>query len=348
MAKIFAIVIVSLMIGVSLAQTPEDKWAQFKGRHGKLYKDKNEETRRKQKFLETDAKIEKNNREFAAGKKSFEMGHNQFSDMEEDEKESYLGLKEANNTRSARAVSTSTFTSYLSKKKHFIFKRTTSVTLPTSIDYTSKWNAPARDQGQCGSCWAFATVGAVEAALKLKKGVTVDLAEQKLVDCAADYYKDDGGCNGFYVSDTFDYVIAKSLPLESASPYSAKERTCTSFTKTTNTIKDFYRIEPNNEEALKEALVSIGPVAVCLHCSLDTFYNYKSGIWDGYSTSGQKCSEKCAHAVVLIGYGVEKGTNYYLVRNSWGTKWGMAGYFKIRATGSNLCGVAKDNYVPIV
>ena len=79
------------------------------------------------------------------------------------------------------------------------------------------------------------------------------------------------------------------------------KKTCTSFTKTANTIKDFYRIEPNNEEALKEALVSIGPVAVCLHCSLDTFYNYKSGIWDGYSSSGQKCSEKCAHAVVLIG-----------------------------------------------
>ena len=61
------------------------------------------------------------------------MGHNQFSDMEDSEKESYLGLKEANNTRSERAVSTSTFTSYLSKKKHFIFKRTTSVKLPDSV-----------------------------------------------------------------------------------------------------------------------------------------------------------------------------------------------------------------------
>ena len=119
------------------------------------------------------------------------------------------------------------------------------------------------------------------------------------------------------------------------------KKPCTSFTKTTNTIKDFYQIEENNEEALKEALFSIGPVAVCLHCSFDSFYNYKSGIWDGYSTSGEKCSNKCAHAVVMIGifcfiyfillidlklsayfikgYGVEKGTKYYLVRNSWGT-----------------------------
>ena len=79
------------------------------------------------------------------------------------------------------------------------------------------------------------------------------------------------------------------------------KRTRTSFTKTTNTIKDFYKIEPNDEEAQMEALVSIGPVAVCFDCDADTFYNYKSGIWDGYSTSGQKCREKCAHAVVLIG-----------------------------------------------
>ena len=72
------------------------------------------------------------------------------------------------------------------------------------------------------SCWAFATVGAIEAALKIKKNITVDLSEQKLVDCAADYYNDRGGCSGFIVSDTFDYVVDKSLPLESASPYAAR------------------------------------------------------------------------------------------------------------------------------
>ena len=80
------------------------------------------------------------------------------------------------------------------------------------------------------------------------------------------------------------------------------KNTCTSFSKSsTNTIKDFYRIERDDEEALKEALVTIGPVAICMFVSFDTFYNYKSGIWDGYSASGQKCTDKCEHAVVLIG-----------------------------------------------
>ena len=79
------------------------------------------------------------------------------------------------------------------------------------------------------------------------------------------------------------------------------KRTCTSFKKNPYTIKDFYKIEPNDEEAMMEALVSMGPVAVCFDCSYDTFYNYKSGIWDGFSSSGRKCTEKCKHAVVLIG-----------------------------------------------
>ena len=110
------------------------------------------------------------------------------------------------------------------------------------------------------------------------------------------------------------------------------KKTCTSFTKTTNTIKDFYQIEANNEEALKEALVTIGPVAICLFVSFDTFYNYKSGIWDGYSTSGQKCSAKCEHAVVLM------GIYFYFILFVWLIKSNWHIFFKVMAlrTESNI------------
>jgi len=89
---------------------------------------------RKAKFLETDAKIEKHNKEFASGKKSYELGHNQFSDMDEDEKKSYLGLVDSSKQeRSTRSVSSSIYTSYMKRVNHFVFTRNSSVTLPTSI-----------------------------------------------------------------------------------------------------------------------------------------------------------------------------------------------------------------------
>ena len=79
------------------------------------------------------------------------------------------------------------------------------------------------------------------------------------------------------------------------------KKPCSTFTKTTYTLKDYYHIDVNSEDAMKEALTTIGPVSVCLYASVDTFYNYKSGVWDGKSTPGVQCPTSCNHAVLLIG-----------------------------------------------
>ena len=79
------------------------------------------------------------------------------------------------------------------------------------------------------------------------------------------------------------------------------KKPCSTFTKTTYTLKDYYHIDVNSEDAMKEALTTIGPVSVCLYASVDTFYNYKSGVWDGKSTTGVQCPTSCNHAVLLIG-----------------------------------------------
>ena len=99
---------------------------------------------------------------------------------------------------------------------------------------------------------------------------------------------------------------------------------------------------------MKEALVTYGPVSICLDVSPNTFSSYKSGIWDGMSTTGTQCTTTINHAMVLVGYGRENGVNYWLIRNSWGTWWGEKGYIRVKATGGNLCGITSESVVPVI
>lgn len=113
-------------------------------------------------------------------------------------------------------------------------------------------------------------------------------------------------------------------------------------------------MQVGNEAALKEALVTIGPVSVCVDLGvvngymIDTFAYYKSGIWDGMSTNKTQCLSKLTHAMVLVGYGTENGVDYWLIRNSWGVGWGEKGHIRVKATGANLCGITNESVVPVI
>eukprot|EP00253_Pinus_taeda_P025030 PITA_25030 len=227
----------------------------------------------------------------------------------------------------------------------FMYQNSTS--LPESIDWRKKGAVtPVKNQGQCGSCWAFSTVAAVESINYIKTGKLVSLSEQQLVDCS----KENAGCNGGLMDYAFQYIIDNGgIATEDAYPYTAEAGEC-STTKikskaTTIVIDSFEDVPSNNEEALKKA-VAHQPVSVAIEASGQDFQFYLKGVFTG------KCGTELDHGVVVVGYGKSsEGINFWIVRNSWGDEWGEKGYIKmcrnIKAI-EGKCGIAMQASYPIM
>jgi cathepsin L len=214
---------------------------------------------------------------------------------------------------------------------------------PATLDWRDKGVVQKiKDQGKCGGCWAFAAVGAQESAWAIKKGQLTSLSEQNLVDCVSTCK----GCNGGNVDLAYNYVIQRQsahFNSESGYPYQAITSTCRyKAADALTTISDFGTVS-RTETALVNVLNQYGPIGVAIDASKNSFQLYRSGIYNEPSCS----STKLDHAVTLIGYGTSP-SNYFLVKNSWGTSWGEAGYIRLTRNGSNQCGIATDAIVPIV
>lgn len=214
--------------------------------------------------------------------------------------------------------------------------------LPDTVDWRNKGAVTAvKNQSQCGSCWSFGTTGVIEGARVLQgDGKLVALSEQQLVDC--DTGSVDSGCNGGLQVDAYQYVIkAGGLMTEADYPYTSgggvDGGTCKyDPSKCETTITSYTQIASGDENALMNAVANVGPVTVGIDASSPQFQSYKSGV---YAPSG--CSTtQLDHAVLVVGYGSsDDNTPYWIVKNSWGTDWGMEGYFYMKR-GVNQCGIA--------
>uniref|UniRef100_I1QRD0 Cysteine proteinase n=1 Tax=Oryza glaberrima TaxID=4538 RepID=I1QRD0_ORYGL len=202
-----------------------------------------------------------------------------------------------------------------------------------------------KDQGQCGSCWAFSVVGAVEGNNAIMTGNLLTLSEQQVLDCSGA-----GDCNGGYTYYAFDYAVSNGITLDQCySPppdpyfyypkYEAAQDTCRFDPNKAPIVKiDSHSfVNPNDEEALKQAVYSYGPVSVLIEASNDFMY-YQGGVFTG------ACGTALNHAVLLVGYGVtEDGTLYWIVKNSWSTEWGENGYVRMIRNipaPEGICGIA--------
>ena len=218
--------------------------------------------------------------------------------------------------------------------------------IPSSIDWRAKGAVNAiKSQGQCGSCWTFSTSGCLESHHYLKTGKMVNISEQQLVDCAGRF--NNHGCNGGLPSQAFEYIRYNGgIDSESAYAYTAKTGTkCLYDGKPVATVSDVHNITTNDEDELTQAVGTTGPVSIAYQVASD-FRLYKNGTYDG------NCSTSPAdvnHAVVAVGYGHDASASldYFIVRNSWGTSWGMAGDFQIHR-GVNKCGLADCASFPVV
>jgi len=190
---------------------------------------------------------------------------------------------------------------------------------------------PIKDQGQCGSCWAFSATGAIEGAVFVAgKGLT-SVAEQQLVDCAG--AQGNQGCNGGLMDYAFDYVIAnKGIGSEASYKYTARDGTCKKV-PSVSTISG-YKDVATNEGALMTALLA-QPVAIAIEADQSCFQFYHTGVLDDAS-----CGTNLDHGVLLVGFDTDasSGKDYWLVKNSWGLSWGDKGYIKF-VRGKNQCGL---------
>ena len=229
-------------------------------------------------------------------------------------------------------------------------KREDGLKAPELEDVPDSWNwrdhngvSPVKDQGNCGSCWTFSTVGCLESAHLIKYGSLATYSEQQLVDCAGAF--ENHGCNGGLPSQAFEYVLYNGgLSTEADYPYFAEDRNCTvnADTYAIDVVTGAVNITADDEVELKNAVYNYGPTSVCFEV-VDDFSGYTSGVYS--STTCGNTQQDVNHAVLAVGYGTEDGKDYWLVKNSWGTAWGDEGFFKIER-GVNMCGIAMCNSHP--
>jgi cathepsin L len=214
--------------------------------------------------------------------------------------------------------------------------------VPDALDWRESGAVnEVKNQGQCGSCWAFSTIQSIEGVYAKNKGELYSLSEQNLVDCD----KTCSGCNGGLMDNAFKYVIANQggfFNLESDYPYTGKAGSCAfDASKGYAQIKADYQVAAD-EESLKTASATIGPIAIAIDASHISFQLYSKGIYNPLICS----SKNLDHAVGLIGYGTDSGKDYWLVRNSWGASWGEKGYIRMIRNKKNKCGVATMAFYP--
>ncbi|XP_044464099.1 thiol protease aleurain-like [Mangifera indica] len=204
--------------------------------------------------------------------------------------------------------------------------------------------SPVKDQGHCGSCWTFSTTGALEAAYHQAHGKQISLSEQQLVDCAQAF--NNFGCSGGLPSQAFEYIKYNGgLDTESAYPYTGKDGECKFSSENVGVqVVDCVNITLEAEDELKHAVASVRPVSVAFEV-VNGFQSYESGVYSS-NTCGSTPMD-VNHAVLAIGYGVEDGVPFWLIKNSWGQSWGDNGYFKMEL-GKNMCGVATCASYPVV
>jgi len=309
--------------GIVSESAYEEMWQSFVQEHNKVYHP-HEVLMRFSVFKDNLAFIQDHN-ENHAEKLGYTVAINQFADMTNAEfKRTMTGLNAKQNKAQDNVE---------------ILPAATS----DSVDWVSKGAVtPVKNQGQCGSCWAFSTTGSVEGANFIASGKLLSFSEQELVDCAQSYGNQ--GCNGGLMDDGFKYIEAKGDVLEATYPYTGKTGTCSSSKSANPSVKvvGFKDVQQNSEAQLMAA-VEKAPVSVAIEADQSGFQFYKTGVFSG------TCGTKLDHGVLVVGYGTDGGKAYWKVKNSWGPTWGSSGYIMLAkdiSSASGQCGIAMQPSYP--
>jgi len=326
------LVCLGVVQAVSLFALAQDEWDLFKSTHSKKYDNEVEERFRMKIYLENRHKIAKHNKD--GDTHGYTLAMNQYGDMLPHEFAGKVnGFRNDLRNTSRHTLIGATFIT------------PANVQIPDTMDWRTKGAVtPVKDQGQCGSCWSFSATGALEGQHFRKSGKLVSLSEQNLVDCSGKYGNE--GCNGGLMDQAFQYIKDnKGIDTEKTYPYEGQDDKCR-YKATDKGAEDkgFVDVEAGNEEKLKEAVATIGPISVAIDASHESFQFYSKGVY-----FEKTCSDtELDHGVLVVGYGTENGKDYWLVKNSWAEKWGDGGYIKMTRNHRNQCGIASSASYPLV
>ncbi|XP_052197962.1 cysteine proteinase mucunain-like [Diospyros lotus] len=300
-------------------------------KHGKAYNGLGEKEQRFEVFKDNLRFIDEHNSQ----NRSYRLGLNRFADLTNKEYRSmFLGARTDAKRRFVKSKVASQRYAVRGGEE-----------LPESVDWRERGAVAAiKNQGSCGSCWAFSTVAAVEGIHQIVTGELIELSEQELVDCDTAY---NVGCNGGLMDYAFEFIVGNGgIDTEAHYPYRGVDGTCDPIRKNAKvaSIDGYEDVPPYNEKALKKA-VAHQPVSVAIEAGGRIFQLYESGIFSG------NCGVALDHGVAVVGYGTENGMDYWIVRNSWGTGWGENGYIRmernVARARTGKCGIAMQASYPV-
>ncbi|KAK4772335.1 hypothetical protein SAY86_014110 [Trapa natans] len=323
--------------GDGVGRTEEDLESMYVSwllKHGKAYANSLEERERRFDIFKDNLRfIDEHNS--AAPNRSYRLGLNKFADLTNEEYRAvFLGTRSDPKRRVMKArVAGSRYA--VRAGDH----------LPVAVDWRTRGAVnPVKNQGSCGSCWAFSTVAAVEGINQIVTGELISLSEQELVDCDRRY---NSGCSGGLMDYAFQFIISNGgMDTELDYPYNGVDERCdrSRVNSKVVSIDGYEDVPPSDEKALKKA-VAHQPVSVAIEASGRAFQLYESGVFTG------ECGSQLDHGVVVVGYGTEDGVDYWMVRNSWGPDWGEEGYIKmernVKGYCSGKCGIAAMPSYPV-
>ncbi|KAG4072621.1 hypothetical protein HA402_004710 [Bradysia odoriphaga] len=313
-----------------------EEWQLFKLRYAKVYPTKLEELHRNKIFLKNKLEIIQHNNLYELGQVSFRLGLNEYSDLEYSE---FI-------TRMNGGTNTSIINIHQFQYEAATFIKP-DIDVPSSVDWSKKGAVTAvKNQAQCGSCWAFSSTGALEGQYFRKTGKLISLSEQNLVDCTRNY--GNNGCGGGWMGSAFEYIKNNGgIETEQSYPYEARDANCRYDSRSNSgaTVKGSVGIQQGDENSLKMAVATYGPIAVAIDASVSTFGHYREGVY----YASQCDPGKLTHAVLVVGYDTTaNGQDYWIVKNSWGTSWGQSGYIFMARNKGNNCGIATAAIFPLV